>query len=137
MIEENRDYYTITGYTLVDITSTGVISDDTRYRNQQRNWETIKQALALRTQVDIAPAPAILEEDMKNLKFGTVYKGKQLVWKFTFVVDRQYVFGPEFEVLKTDFENVPVILNLAETAKIKTSMFDSSATHCNIYFEYE
>lgn len=125
----------ITGYTLIDITSTRVISDDTRSRNQQRNWETLKQVLGLRTQVDIAPSPAILQLDLSELKFGNKFKGKQLVWRFEFSAEQISALGVDFNVLKSDFELVPVILNLAETVTISSPLFKTSGNECNIYFE--
>lgn len=130
--------HTITGYTLVDITGTGAISADTRSRNQQRNWETLKQVLGLRTQVEVAPAPSVTEQKLTNLHFGAMFKGKHLVWQFKFQVEQITALGEEFSGLKADFEIVPVTLGLAETVKIPVPLFDAvGSANRNIYFEIQ
>ena len=51
--------YFFQGFSLVDITSTGVSRgmDDTLERNQQRNWETVLQCIGLRTQPHYVQEP--------------------------------------------------------------------------------
>jgi hypothetical protein len=108
--------------TLFDITATGVtghfkitrmpfidlagqkITDQTswhRSRNQQRNWETLTQILGLRTQLFDMTDP------VKD-KSGTS-------WMFEFETESSGTFGPESdptEILRTDAEGVPMILDL-------------------------
>ena len=81
--------YLYQGFTLIDITPTGVINHSPQNelkRNQQRNWETIQQILSLRTQ------PTILETDnfvadVKDYNFGVNYRDQQHIWTFKFGVD--------------------------------------------------
>ena len=71
-IHVDTQQYLYQGFTLVDITPTGVISyshQNEFKRNQQRNWETVQQILSLRTQ------PTIMEtndfvDDVIKYNFG-------------------------------------------------------------------
>jgi len=74
----NRELQFYTGYTLVDITATGV----TRYRpdqeferNQHRNWETVLQTLGLRTQPMMIEGPIVTESNLADgWEFGEYIK---------------------------------------------------------------
>ena len=100
----DRDLKFYTGFTLVDVTATGV----TRYRaeqelerNQQRNWETITQILSLRTQLFGLTEPIM---DTTGTR-----------WMFEFETDRDGVFGSNAdptEILRVDAEGVPMLVNL-------------------------
>jgi hypothetical protein len=109
--------------TLFDITATGVtghikpgrmpfydlaghrIADSAewnRSRNQQRNWETVTQLIALRTQVT-------------NLTTPVKINGQ---WQFEFDVDNESLFSDDTDslaVLKTDCTGVPMLTGLTET----------------------
>ena len=45
------------GISLIDITSTGITRGESLERNQQRNWESLVQALSLKTQIEIITYP--------------------------------------------------------------------------------
>jgi len=128
------------GYTLVDITKTNELSStqDSQARNQQRNFETLVQVLSLRAQLITMGDPELVTIDVANSKFGSDFKGEQAVWSFSFGIEQEAVFsdasGP-YGTLAKDFANVPVILGLAETARIVTPTFTSSGNQQNIYFE--
>lgn len=74
-----------------------------RSRNQQRNWETLKQIIALRTlPVDITD-PQLVNDN------GTS------VWTFEFEVEHIETLGDNLEHLKQDCESVPMLVNLTES----------------------
>jgi len=136
-----RMSYIYEGYTLVDITPTG----QTKYlkelaleRNQQRNWETIIQAISLRTQPTILETNILMEDiSYFNNNFGINYQGQQRVWYFKFAVDYDNIFndgGDRYGLLKFDFKTTPIILNLTETVRPEQAMFYTSGPWKNIYF---
>lgn len=128
------------GYTLVDITPTGVTSNDSEQefaRNQQRNWETIQQIVSLRTKPDITFTDNFTD-DVRHYNFGVNYKGEQKIWTFKFTVDRAdfYQDGPDkFGLIKNDFKLTPMILGLTETAHAEVAMFYPKGPWNNIYFK--
>lgn len=112
--------------TLVDITATGVIrsqADRDLERNQQRNFETILQVLSLRTQPTIARYPQVHEVDKEDpiIWFGDFYHDKpQRIWSFYFTAEHPTAYNTqdgELNGLRRDFEQVPIITGLTETAK--------------------
>lgn len=132
--------YIYQGFTLVDITPTGVISHSSqneKKRNQQRNWETVQQILSLRTQ------PTILETDdftadLKNYNFGVNYVGQHHIWTFKFGVDYADIYQDghdKFGLVKYDFKITPIILGLDETAKPEVAIFTAKGPWNNIYFK--
>ena len=61
-INTSMDY--VTGFTLVDITRTGVTHnrpENEHQRDQQRNWETVIQCMGLRTQPLDIQGPKCIE----------------------------------------------------------------------------
>jgi hypothetical protein len=132
-----------TGLSLVDITATGV----TRFRpeveherNQHRNWETVLQALSLRTQPLNIVEPVVKELDLTDEYpdvFGDMYAGKHKVWVFSWAVDREDIFvlgDDELGALKQDFEQVPMISGLDETARFMLEIFHPYGGIRNIVF---
>ena len=139
-IHVNDQQYLYQGYTLIDITPTGVISYSPQNefkRNQQRNWETVQQILSLRTQ------PTILETadftaDLIDYNFGINYTGQHHIWTFKFGVDYADIYqdGPDkFGLVKYDFKITPIILGLNETAKPEIAVFQPKGPWNNIYFK--
>jgi len=117
--------------TLVDITATGVVRSagqrDTE-RNQQRNWETVLQVLGLRTQPHVITFPYQIKfaESDTHRMFGTFNTGDHTVWRFEFGADQPGAYGTEHGAtagLLTDFEEVPVITGLTETARFMLPIF--------------
>lgn len=132
--------YLYQGFTLIDITPTGVINyspQNEQKRNQQRNWETIQQILSLRTQ------PTILETnnfiaDLKDYNFGVNYSGPHHIWTFKFGVDYADIYqegSDKFGLVKYDFQITPVILGLTETIKSEVAVFIPKGPWNNIYFK--
>ena len=95
-------------------------SDWNYARNQQRNWETVNQLIALRTQPDnVTPLP--------NLDG---------VWQFEFEVDNFVVYdGPDGELsgLLNECADVPMIVGLRET-KTDQSVLVTTGLDQNIWF---
>ena len=120
--------------TLIDITETGARFDkvDPLWL-QQQNYMTFVQTLGLRVNPYIT-STKVITDDITGLGFGTIYKGKQKVWKVDFNVE--YEGGITTDDLVNDFHLVPVINNLDETIKLKDCMFDSkNPKTCNIIFK--
>ena len=113
-------------YTLIDITETkSYRSADQKLNHQQANFMTFLQTLMLTMNFFYDKAPTLIECDEKKLKelgFGTNYKGSHNVWCLEARVDegRQV---PDVETLQNDFDLVPVIPNLNETILINNNVF--------------
>lgn len=128
------------GYTLVDITATGVIrgNDDHIERNQQRNWETVLQCIGLRAQPQHIQLPAIATfEDIGIAEFGEFYTGSQKVWTWAWAVEQDGIYdlpGAPMSGLLHDFEQVPIVTGLEETARFMLPIFYPYGTIKNIYF---
>jgi hypothetical protein len=139
-ITVDTQQYLYQGFTLVDITPTGVISyspQNERKRNQQRNWETVQQILSLRTQPTILETDNLVDDVIKY-NFGIKYQGEHKIWTFKFGVDYEDIYkeGPDkFGLIKNDFKITPVILNLSETAILEIAVFEPKGPWNNIYFK--
>ena len=138
----NREMQFYTGYTLVDITATGV----TRYRtnqeferNQQRNWETVLQTLGLRTQPLAIHGPVVTESNLNDgWEFGESYQGRHKIWIWTFGVEHEDVYGSgddPLNMLLKDFEQVPIVCGLDESARFMLPIFYPHGAIKNIYFK--
>jgi hypothetical protein len=131
-----------TGVTLVDITPTGVTRfrpEVEHQRNQQRNWETVLQVLGLRTQPLHIRGPICVSEDLKEWRsaFGEMYEGIHKIWVFTWAVDREDIFlanGADRDLLEKDFEQVPIVNGLDETARFMLPIFHPHGAIKNIHF---
>ena len=95
---------------------------------------TFLQTLMLTMNFFYDKAPSLIECDEKKLKelgFGSDYKGSHAVWCLEARVDegRQV---PDVETLQNNFDLVPVIPNLNETILINNNVFrakDKKATN--------
>ena len=132
MITDEQRTHTYKGYTLIDITNTGITKfsiEAEQARNQQRNWETVVQILSMRTQLFRVEQTGVRSQDVATYKFGDAYKGKHQIWSFEFDVEFQNA------VPLTDFEQVPVITGLTDTANAITPLFYTTGVNKNIYFD--
>lgn len=118
-------------YTLVDITETRARrGDDPLKYKQQQNYLTVLQTIGMRANPTVYKSPSIVDE---YPKFGTAYEKTNRVWKLNF--DIEYEDGHNIELLKNDFNLVPFISELNETAKFKDNAFiTDDKKHCNIVF---
>lgn len=133
------------GFTLIDITETGVTQWSENVdleRNQQRNWETVQQILGLKTQIFRIEQMKSHASDIKRLQFGDYYMSdvgfKYNFWAFEFDVEYQDAYAIDSDphgVLVKDFESVPVILGLEETAPVPPQpIFYTWGPYKNIHF---
>jgi hypothetical protein len=122
--------------TLVDITNTGVIKGESPERDQMRNWQSVLQVLGLRTQVNVIAGPEVFQlEDLEGLDYGEDYRGQHNVWAMRFCeMDANDIYS--VKELREDFNEVPVIVGLEETARFMLPIFFSYGTLKNIHFRY-
>ena len=115
-------------YTLIDISETKMYSSnsrDTKLIEQQANFMTFFQTLCLRNNYTYDKAPTLqklTEKKLRELGFGTDYKGNHNVWCLEVMVDEGREFS-DAEILEQDFDLVPVVPNLNETIKINNNVF--------------
>jgi len=117
--------------TLIDITQTKVSRPNQGSQlelDQNRNFITLLQCVEIRSIVGYESSPSVEEVAIKDMGFGTEYKGKHKVWTFTFTPDREGVYtdqeGNALAYLVTDINGVPIIKNLTETINIDKAMFE-------------
>lgn len=117
--------------TLIDITNTKVIrlSQGSQIQlDQQRNFITLMQCIEIKSIIEYTNPPQIDFIDIKNLGFGSNYKGRNKIWTFKFKTDRSGVYldsdNNPIGLLIEDIHEVPIIKNLNETINIEVSIFD-------------
>jgi len=121
---------TIEIQTLVDITDTKVARPNQGtplQHDQYRNFTTLRQCVEIRSIISYDASPTVETKDLKDLGFGSNFKGKHKVWTFRFYPDRSgaYVEGNnEVGSLLDDVSGVPVIQKLTETITMDTAMFE-------------
>jgi hypothetical protein len=121
---------TIEIQTLVDITDTKVARPNQGtplQHDQYRNFTTLRQCVEIRSIISYDASPTVETKDLKDLGFGSNFKGKHKVWTFRFYPDRSgaYVEGnSEVGALLDDVSGVPVIQKLTETINMDTAMFE-------------
>jgi len=124
----------ITLYTLIDITESGQRRGADKVAvGQQSNYDTLIQVIGLRSNLE--PNSIIQHKDnISKLGFGTKYKGVQNYWEFVFEVPDGATSN---KFLENDFDLVPIITSLTETAKINISVFKTKDdAERNIVFKY-
>lgn len=141
--------YMLTCYTLYDITQTGVLNrqrptsldtDWAHKRNTQSNFDTVLQAISLRSQPDILRNPKKIKISFDKFKnFGFLYEDENEIncWTFDFSVHHSSVFNDgitELGALYSDCQNVPMIKCGTEWSKL-SNMLDTTEELRNIYFE--
>ena len=124
-------------HTLVDITETGSRrGEDPKEYRQQQNFLTVMQTIGLRVNPTYLHAPTVIKEVPSKLGLGTLYKTKQSVWKYVF--DMEYQDALTIETLVNDFDLIPIITNLNETANFENAIFlTKDAVKCNIFFSID
>jgi len=122
-------------HTVVDITETNARRGqaDKIKLDQQANFNTMIQTIGLRCNAE----PVSLTEtikDVSKLAFGDSIKGKQRVWTFEF--NNPYEGALTVDMLNDDFDLIPIINNLNETANINNSIFSTkNPNDRNIIFQ--
>jgi hypothetical protein len=116
--------------TLVDITESKTIRPNQGSileQGQYKNFVTLKQCLELRANIQYETPAQIEKKDIKDLGFGTKFKGKHNVWTFRFTPERTSAYATtddEIGCLYDDINQVPVIKNLTETINIEKAIFE-------------
>jgi len=122
-------------YTLVDVTPTNARrGQDPVEQNQQANFNTIINTVGLRTNASDFEVE-VTKQDVKDYEFGSNYKGKHNIWTVDFFVEAADSTSVQF--LLEDFDLVPIITGLTETANLDRDMFVTLSNHgrTNIIFE--
>ena len=124
-------------YTLIDITETGARrGDEPKSAQQQQNFLTVLQTIGLRVNPTYSKSPHILTETPAKLGLGRAYKGKHSIWQFDFEIE--YEDAMNLELLNSDFNLIPVIDGLDETAKFTNSVFTTQdPEYANIFFQID
>lgn len=123
--------------TLVDITETGARrGDDPKSAQQQQNFLTVLQTIGLRVNPSYNKSPLVITETPVKLGLGRAYKNKHTIWQFDFEIE--YEAALSIEMLNSDFNLIPVIDGLDETAKFANSVFvTQDVDYANIFFEVD
>ena len=122
-------------HTLVDITETHARrGEDPKQYRQQQNFLTVMQTIGLRVNPEYVSPPAIISEVPSKLGLGTSYKTKQSIWKYAF--DMEFEGALNVETLVNDFDLIPIITQLDETAEFNNAQFiTKNVSLNNISFE--
>lgn len=120
--------------TLVDITETGARRGEDKFKwHQQNNYMVVLQTIGLRAN----PAPISLTKhsgSISSLGFGSKYKGSNVYWQLDFEIEHAGALTTD--MLLEDFDLIPVITELEETAKLETNIFRTKDSKLrNIIFE--
>jgi len=121
--------------TLVDITKTDARRDaDKKKYGQHSNYSTLLQTACLR--VNMVPFETkCTAGSINQFGFGSKFRNRHNYWITTF--DNEYTNSITVEELQQDFNLVPVVLGLDETAKIETPVFNTKDLEtCNIIFQF-
>ena len=124
--------------TLVDITQTGQTkfkSQDRLIINQQANRNTFLQVLSMRINPIFDGSPVKVTRALEPEEFGSDYKEKEYnVWEFKFQSERDEALTPE--MLREDFDLIPVIKGLEESIINNSDAFRTTGMAQNIVFMY-
>lgn len=120
---------------LVDITRTNPHRSeaDTVKLSQQANFNSLVQAIGLRSNVEWDHDPVCHTGALPY-----PFDGRGTYWTWQFVVEREDVFlhnADPVGLLNTDLHNVPVLAGLSETIDIAPPAFQSQGDCINIWAE--
>jgi hypothetical protein len=118
--------------TLVDITRTQARREevDTVKKAQQANFDSLRQAIELRSNVEWLEDPAATLGSLPSAN------GKARYWTWQFTVEREAVFeanGDPVALLHQDINGVPVIAGLEETVDLTPSAFLTEGKNANTW----
>ena len=120
--------------TLIDITETRARrqGDDKFAYKQEANFQTILQTIGMRVNIEYQNSPTFEEIIASKNHFNDKYKGKQMLWTFEFNVE--YEDALTLEMLKGDFDLIPIITGLNETIELNKALFKTTGKDTNILF---
>ena len=124
-------------YTLVDITETNARrGDEPKHFRQQQNFLTVMQTIGLRVNPTYVKPPQVINDIPSKYNLANKYKTKQSIWEYVF--DIEYEDALDIDTLVNDFNLIPIITGLDETAKFDNAHFLTKNTaNNNIYFEID
>jgi len=110
--------------TLVDVTETCARFDTTSSEwQQQQNYITMLNTIGIRANPTVNKSPSIHEAGINGMGFGTKFKGVHKYWTFEFEIE----YGETaVDIMSEDFNLVPIIAELDESAKFKDSTFNAT-----------
>ena len=145
--------YTITCYTLFDITPTGIVNRNRpvedeeiaswlHKRNTQCNFDTVLQAISLRSQPEIIRMPEKTQIRFDEFTdFGFLFEQQEdevyACWSFDFTIQHASVFNDgtnALGALYSDCDTVPMIKTDTVWDKLP-AFLDTSDELKNIYFK--
>ena len=107
-------------------------------RDQQRNWETVQQAIGLIAQpIEIEPPRRLDNINLEYLAFGEFFQGQHTVWAWVWAVEHADVYTDQRSrtgKLQSHFDQIPFISGLDETARFMLPIFYPYGSIRNIYF---
>jgi hypothetical protein len=117
--------------TLVDITRTNVFNSDLDKvkTNQQANFDSLRQAIELRSNVYWNQDPTALEGALPE-----PFEGRAAYWTWEFETEREDLFlkdGDPVALLKEDLHGVPIISGLNETVDLYPPAFKTRGDDSN------
>ena len=120
--------------TLIDITETKARrqSEDKFAYKQEANFQTVLQTIGMRVNIEYENSPTFEEITASKNPFDDKYKGKQMLWTFEF--DVEYEDALTLEMLKGDFDLIPIITGLNETVELQKALFRTTGKDTNIVF---
>lgn len=120
--------------TLIDITETKARrqSEDKFAYKQEANFQTVLQTIGMRVNIEYENSPTFEEITAAKIPFDDKYKGKQMLWNFEFNVE--YEDALTLEMLKGDFDLIPIITGLNETVELQKALFRTTGKDTNIVF---
>lgn len=121
--------------TLVDITRTGFKKSDLDQHkiNQQNNFNSIRQAIELRSNVTWNADPV-----KKHGALPEPFDGKAAYWIWEFETEREDLFmkdGDPVLLLKEDLNSVPIISGLEETIDLTPAAVITKGKAFNTFVE--
>lgn len=121
--------------TLIDITRTNASKSESDQikTKQQQNFNSLRQAIELRSNVDWNKDPI-----KQTGKLPDPFDGKANNWTWEFDVEREDVFLKDddpVKLLRDDLHGVPIILGLEETIEINPPAFKTKGDDFNTYIE--
>ena len=120
--------------TPVDITETRARrQDENKFAyKQEANFQTVLQTIGMRTNLSYDKSPVFENTTIGKMGFSDKYKGKQQLWTFEFEVESEGALT--LEMLNEDFDLIPIITGLTETAKLEQALFRTTPGERNIIF---
>lgn len=121
--------------TLIDITRTDPdkADPDELRRHQQANFNSLRQTIELRSNVEWRKDP-----QMKEGRLPEPFDGRAAHWIWEFENERDDLFlrdGDQCALLREDLQGVPVIAGLTETAEITPAAIQTLGKNINTWVE--